>query len=103
MFVVKWLRMSNRSFSYRKKIDVNLFKLFILILIQVNLCKKESSLVLARWKVLQKRQPAVGEALKGRDAVVVQMQLPQKDLVVETGGLMQKHAVSYYTVVTLWG
>lgn len=46
--------------------------------------------VLGHREVLQEGKPASSEALQGGDAVVVQMQLSEEDLVVQIGGLMDE-------------
>lgn len=46
--------------------------------------------VLGHREMLHEGKPTGGEALQGRDAVVVQIQLSEEDLVVQPGRLMDK-------------
>lgn len=42
--------------------------------------------------MLQEGKPAAREALQGGDAVVIQTQLSEEDMVVQTGGLKDKQS-----------
>lgn len=54
----------------------------------MRVCRRSAVPVLGHGEMLHEREPAGAEALQGGDAVVVQAQLSEEDLVVQPGRLV---------------